>query len=265
MAYRVKKYKLGTVIETEIRYAGKNGRKGEKRAPKKKITPEQMKKQNKWKKVQHLRRLLLLNFEQYDYFCTLKYPRGTRMGIEEVQKDMRRFIARLRAPYERAGTQLKYLFRIEIGRRGGIHIHLIIKRLPKDGDKLIQSKWKAGRVNFQHLYEQGGYADLAEYMAKDLPEDIDGQLNLFDDSEKKKLCSYHPSRNLEKPVPEIKEYKRRTVEKILREGPVPEKGYCIDKKSIRQGINPYTGYSYLYYSETKAGQVPWKSHKEVEK
>ena len=32
---------------------------------------------------------------------------------------------------------------------------------------------------------------------------------------------------------------------------VPEDGYYIDKNSIRRGINPYTGMSYLYYQEVK--------------
>ena len=177
--------------------------------------------------------------------------------MDEVEHDMEKFIDRLRAPYKRAGIKLKYMYRIDIGKRGGIHIHIIIKRLPTDGDKLIQKKWKAGRVNFVHLYDAGGYQDLAEYMAKELPEEIEGQLNLFDEKEKKKLMSYHPSRNLDKPVPEVKEYKRRTVQKLLVEGPVPEEGFYIDKNSIRQGINPFTGYSYLYYTEYRLNKEPW--------
>ncbi|MBR3762219.1 MAG: hypothetical protein IKK59_05695 [Lachnospiraceae bacterium] len=257
MAYRKLKYLLGDVIETEIKYSGKYGAKGEKRAPKKKATPEQIKKQNLWKKINHLRRLIILNFIPYDFFCTLKYPRGTRKPIEEVERDVRDFIDRLRAPYKRAQVPLKYIYRIEIGKRGGIHVHIIIKRLPKNGDRLIQEKWKAGRVNFTNLYDSGGYQDLAEYMGKEPPEEMEGQLSLFSESDKKRLRSYVPSRNLEKPVPEVKEYKRRTVQKILVEGPEPSEGFYIDKGSIRQGLNPYTGYSYLYYTEYRLGKVPW--------
>ena len=257
MAYRVKKYKLGDVMETEIRFSGKYGGKGEKRASKEKATPEQMKKQNHWKKVNYLRRLILLNFVPYDYLCTLKYPMGTRKSIEDVQRDVKNFIIRLRSVYKRHGTPLKYIYRIEIGKRGGIHIHIIIKRLPEKGDKMLQEKWKEGRVNFTNLYESGGYADLAEYMAKEPPEEMEGQVSLFSDSERKKLYAYSPSRNLDKPVPEIKEYKRRTVQKILAEGPEPSEGFYIDKSSIVQGLNPFTGYSYLYYTEYRIGKVPW--------
>ncbi len=257
MAYREKIYQLGDSIEHEIHYAGKHGSKGEKRAPKKKATPEQIKKQNHWIKVNYLRRLIILNFIPYDFLCTLKYPKGTRKPIEEAQSDVKKFIDKLRSPYKRAGVPLKYIYRIEIGRRGGIHIHIIIKRLPDKGDKLIQSKWTAGRVNFTNLYDTGGYADLAEYIAKEPPEEMEGQLSLFSESEKKKLMMYVPSRNLDKPVPVIKEYKRRTAHKILAEGPAPAEGFYIDKSSIRQGLNPYTGYSYLYYTEYRLGKVPW--------
>ena len=258
MAYRKFKYLLGNVIETEIKYSGKYGAKGEKRAPKKKATPEQIKKQNLWAKTNYLRRLIILNFIPYDFFCTLKYPRGTRKPIEEVQNDVKKFIDRLRSPYKRAGIPLKYIYRIEIGKRGGIHVHIILKRLPDKGDKLIQEKWILGRVNFTNMYDTGGYADLAEYMAKPPPEEMEGQLSLFSDAEKKKLVSYVPSRNLDKPVPEVKEYKRRTVHKILMEGPKATEGFYIDKNSVKQGINPYTGYSYLYYSEYRLGKVPWE-------
>lgn len=257
MAYRELKYKLGDSIETEIKYSGRYGKKGEKRAPKKKATPEQIKKQNHWIKVKYLRRLIALNFVPYDYWCTLKYPKGTRKSVEVVQNDVKKFIDRLRSRYKKEGIPLKYVYRIEIGKRGGIHVHIIINRLPNKGDKLIQEKWTLGRVNFTNLYDRGGYADLAEYMAKEPPEEMEGQLSLFSDAEKKKLLSYVPSRNLDKPVPEIKEYKKRTVYKILHEGPVAAEGFYIDKDSIVYGVNPYTGYSYLYYREYRIGKEPW--------
>ena len=42
MAYVVDTYDLGDAIEHEHKFAGEYGAKGEKRAPKKKATPEQM-------------------------------------------------------------------------------------------------------------------------------------------------------------------------------------------------------------------------------
>ena len=46
MAYGVDTYDMGDVVEYEHKCMGKFGAKGEKRAPKKKATPEQIKQQN---------------------------------------------------------------------------------------------------------------------------------------------------------------------------------------------------------------------------
>lgn len=62
---------------------------------------------------------------------------------------------------------------------------------------------------------------------------------------------YHSSRNLIRPVPEEKTYFRRTVEKIIREGPKPEEGCYIIPDTVVYGVNKYTGMSYLYYEEAR--------------
>ena len=51
MAYTITKYHLPQSNETEIHWAGKYGAKGEKRDPKEKATPDQVRRQNQWKKV----------------------------------------------------------------------------------------------------------------------------------------------------------------------------------------------------------------------
>ena len=82
-------------------------------------------------------------------------------------------------------------------------------------------------------------------------EEAAGQLSLFDEAERKKLTSYSCSRNLEKPVPVIKEYTRRTVERIVRDGITPAKGFYVDKESVYSGVNPFTGMSFLCYTEVR--------------
>ena len=52
-------------------------------------------------------------------------------------------------------------------------------------------------------------------------------------------------------VPETKEYSRRTMREVFNHDLVPEKGYYIDKNSIRRGVNSFTGMGYLYYQEVK--------------
>ena len=96
---------------------------------------------------------------------------------------------------------------------------------------------------------------MAEYMAKQVEDD--GQLSMFEESERKVFRAYQPSRNLIKPEPEVKEYKRRTVKSIALDPPEATPGYYVDKASIRQGINPYTGLSYCHYIEHKIHH-PWE-------
>lgn len=256
MAYTWELYRFPGSIEHGFKWMGQYGSKVDKRSPRKKPTAEQIAKQNQRNKETKVRRLIKLNFTSGDYWATLKFPKGTRLPVDEVKKLFAKFIRSLKGKYERRGAVLKWIARMEIGTRGGIHIHIILPRLP-DGTKLIQDSWKYGRVNFETLYEDGGYEKLAEYIVKPPKnEEEERQLSLFDITGQKKLRSYSCSRNLIQPIPEKRTYSHRTVRKLIENGPTPTKGYYIDKNSIRHGVNPYTGYSYLYYTEIKIKAPP---------
>lgn len=251
MAYWIDTWPSPYALEHEIKYAGKYGAKGEKRAKRKKPTPEQIRKQNQRNKEKTVARLIRANFEEGDLWCTLKYPKGTRIPLGQVMKDVRRFLRAMKYQYRKRGQPFKWIYRVEIGKRGGIHIHMVIGRIrgEPDTDKLIQEKWKAGRVNFQNLQGEETYGELAGYITKPPPEEIEGQFSLFPEEEQKKLRTYSCSRNLIRPKPERKEYKHWTMRRILEEGPKPTPGYYIDKNSIVCGVNPYTGMSYYHYME----------------
>lgn len=243
MAYRRKKWEFLNSIEYEFTYKGNYGAKGEMRAPRKKITTEQVEKQNAINRKNKVRRLIKQNFMQGDYWVTLKYPKGTRKPLEEVQKDVSNFIKGMRRAYRKQGVELKYIYRIEVGKRGGLHIHIILNRVRgKPGtDVLLSRYWKWGHPYFALLYEDGGYDQLASYLTKE-PEDSE---------DARKARGYVPSRNLEKPQMQEKTYLRWTVEKLIQEGPKPRDGFYIDKDSIVSGVNPYTGMSYLHYTEIR--------------
>lgn len=250
MAYWKDTWEFSDSIEHEYKFAGKYGAKGEKRAKKKKATKEQIAKQNQRNRVKKIRRLMKANFHPGDLWCTFKYPAGTRKNIEEVRKDREKFCEAMRRVCKKIGQPFKFIYRIEIGAKGGIHLHMVINRLKGvDTDLLIQKYWPHGRVNFQSIYESGGYKDLAEYIVKQPDEEQNKQLSLFPKEDRKKLITYNSSRNLVRPQPERKKYTRRTMRKLIEEGPTPTPGYYIDKDSIVQGVNPYTGMSYLYYTE----------------
>ena len=88
------------------------------------------------------------------------------------------------------------------------------------------------------------------------------QISMFPEEMQKQFIKYTCSRNLVHPQTEKKQYSHWTMAKILRDGPTPTPGYYIEKATLRVGINPFTGYSYMHYTERKLekerGDPPWK-------
>ncbi len=256
MAYWLDVYRFPNSTEYEYKWAGKYGAKGEKRGKRAKATPEQIKRQNQQNREKYVRRLIKANFFPEDLWVTLKYPAGTRKPLREVKKDMKNFLDSLRGKYRRRGRELKFLLRMEIGRKGGIHVHLIVPRIRgEDTDLLVQGSWKHGRAHFESVHEGGGYEKLAAYLVKQPDEEMREQLSLFPEEERKEMVKYSSSRNLERPRPERRRYRRRTLRKLLAEGPKASEGYWIDKNTVYAGTNRFTGYSYLRYTECRAGTV----------
>lgn len=253
MGYKRTVYRSDNCIEWGYCFNGSCGAKGEQRAEKKKPTPEQIKKQNQRNKENLVRRTIQLNFYPNDYWVCLKYQRGTGKTYEDVKDDFNKFLRRMRNDYRIRGEEFKYIYRIEIGRRGGIHIHILFNRI-WGADLLTIKNWVNNLIHFTMLRDEGGYRKIASYITKPLPEDS-GQLCMFTDDEKKAMSKYGSSRNLIRPEPEVKEYRRRTVRKLINEGPEATKGFYIDKSSLHTGINEYTGYSYLYYTEIRIAPI----------
>lgn len=276
--YIEKIFRSKNVIEHEFSYKGKYGAKGEKRADKKKPTKEQIAKQNQTNRENRIRRKLQLNFSEGDLWNCLKYPEGYRLTLTEVEKDVDKFIANVRYAYRKLGHELKWFVRVDIGKLGGIHVHIAVNRIWEiQTDVLLEEKWRYllkkrgigeedlyGKVDWETMYNAGGFKKLAEYIAKKYQEDSEEyeQLSLFDETEQKRLSSVRCSRNLICPEPEVVESNKKTMREIVDFGPKPTPGFYIDKNSIFSGINPYTGLSYLRYTEyrirgrTERGQ-PW--------
>ena len=262
MAYKKDTWVFPGSIEHEYKFAGRYGAKGEKRSQRQQASKEQIKKQNQWIREKRMRRLIKANFTEDDLWVTLKYPKGQRKPIAEVKKDLKNFISNMRYAYKRRSEPLKYIYRVEIGRKGGIHIHILLNRIRGEpgSDVLIKKLWTCGKTHYELLYESGGYQDLACYIVKLPDETVEKQLSLFPEGERKELIKYSCSRNLVRVEPVSREYKHWTMRKIIEEGPTPTEGYYIDKDSIICGINPITGMSYMYYTEyplvKERGQPP---------
>ena len=78
-------YDLGNVIERQEYLDGRYGAPGEKRAKKKKATPEEVEQVNQWTRERKARHRLRMYFKVNDYFFTLTYPK------EERPADMKQF------------------------------------------------------------------------------------------------------------------------------------------------------------------------------
>lgn len=246
-------------IEHELKCPGRYGAKGEKRAKRKKATPEQVKRQNQWNKENTVRRTIKGNFFEGDLWVTLKYPKGTRKTLEEVEADVKRFIDQMRKEYKKRGQPFKWIRRIEIGERGGIHVHMIMNRIAgADTDLIAQGIWSkitGGRINYSNLYSAGGYKKLAKYITKQPNEEQEKQLSVFSTAERKKLVKYSSSKNLIRPQPVKKKSHWRTMRRMIKDGIKPKEGYYVDPESVYYGINPFNGMTYLKYTECRLGTL----------
>lgn len=236
---------FGESIEVEEKHTGKYGARGQKRGDRKKPTKEDIKRQNQWKRERDLRRIIKWNFQKMDYWMTITYRKGERPSWMQMLKDIQQLLRTVRRKYQKCQKELRYIYRLGIGKRGGPHIHILVNRFSSEEtgtDVIFSECWKKGHINFKTLYEFGGYADLAEYIAKPLEE-----------WEPEELKRYHPSRNLIRKEPEEKTINRRSLVDKNGQGIYPKapKGYYVDPDSVRMGKNPVTGFFYRHYTLVK--------------
>lgn len=248
--YVLDRWYFPTCIEWEYKFSGNYGAKGEKRLPRHKATPEEIKRQNRLNKSKKVRRLVLANFTKGDYWTTLTYEAGTAKTIDGVKSDLSCFIRHIRKAYKRQGIPLKYIYRLEIGSRGGLHVHILMNRI-NDLDTLITGEWTHGHVNIEMLNDGAEDAEkLADYITKPPTAQQMKLLKSIGDSEDaRKLIQYSGSRNLTRPAPIRNTVKRKTMRSVYNSDICPTEGFYIHKDSIVRGINTFTGYSYLHYRE----------------
>lgn len=238
MPYMKKVIEAGLTIEVENYYTAHCKKPGMKREKKSKPTKEAQKKINRRNAEKKLRRIINANFVKGDFHLILTYMKEEREKAKEanvMRKNIDVFLRKLRKAYRAIGSELKYVHVMEIGKRGALHHHLVINNI--DVNVLVKA-WKHGRIQVNPLDGSGQYGKLASYLLKD------------SDHDEKKLQGkrWDSSKNLKIP----QEKKRVVPVKYgYRLDVKPKKGYYIDKESIIQGIDEYTGYPYLHYTMIK--------------
>ena len=225
-----KLYRFRDSIEVEEYRDGRFGARGEKRLEKKKVTPEQMKRQNLFNRTKKLRRMIKANFQEDDLYWTLTFRKDIRPeSIQEAKEIWKRMQRKIRDECKRLKMEFKWIVRIEKGSKGAVHIHLIMNKMDKP--QFVKSLWKEyGHARLEYMYEEGGFKDLAAYMTKP---DEEGEESY-----------YSHSRNLPIPEPEVSMISGEMEDS--EDIHIPE-GYHLDKESLIEGINPITGYPYRHY------------------
>ncbi len=252
MAFSLKQYVLGDIREAEAGYTGKRTGRGRT----KKATPEEIERWNRAKRRKAVRLLIEANFKKGDPWVCLKYRKGTRKSVQEVSKDLSEFCRKMRIAYKKETQVFKWIARIEVGKLGGIHVHMICNAFKGDGLSLITDTWaavspEASRANVETLDDNPDREQLADYITKEAEKD-DDQYHLPGTIEDRRaVLRIRSSRNLIRPEPEKTPLTRRQFAKLVTEGPKPTKGYAIIPDSVRRGENPVTGMPYIRWKERR--------------
>lgn len=236
MAYFKTTIKAGKTIEVTKSYTKRVGVKV--RGKKEKPTAEEVEKVNRWNAERKLRLLINTNFGEHDLFIGLTY------GGEEcpptpaqAKKNITKLIKRLREEYRELEAELKYIHVTEYKNKR-IHHHLLINHIEgQDAARIVRGLWEFGRPNFKFLDDTGQYKAIAAYLIKE----TDKTFRENDGGYKQR---YSRSKNLIMPPAKTETVKAKKWSKE----PKAPKGYYIDKDTIYNSVDPFTGREYQRYT-----------------
>lgn len=228
--------KAGATIEVTKSYTKRIGVKvkGDREKP----TAEEMEKVNQMNAERTLRLKINANFGVDDPFITLTYRKDERPTPEQAKKNIKKVIDSLRKEFKKLGVDLKYINVTEYKNKA-IHHHLLINHIEgEDVSKMVRRLWKFGRPDFKYLDDTGQYKDLAAYLIKETSK-------TYKENDGGHKQRYSCSRNLIMPT-----QKTEIIKKAQRwaADPKPIKGYYIDKDTVYNGIDPFTGREYQKYT-----------------
>lgn len=234
--YIKRTWKFKNSIEVEKIHTFTCRAKGMKRNAKINQTKESVKKNNKRKAVDRLRRLIKANFEN-GYHVVLTYDKDNRPDRIRAEKELKNFVRRMKYRFNKSGEEFKYILVTEYENKA-IHHHLIIN----DSDQInvnrtMAEQWsRNGHVNYTMLYVDEEVETLAEYLIKETDK-------TFRDDECTKQ-RYTRSRNLIEPVCTQTILKGNT----FQNNPSVPAVYALKKDTLINGVSDITGYPYQKYT-----------------
>lgn len=214
-------------------------RRGEPRRPKENPSPLSKIRANYREAVRKLTALMNENCRDGDWHLVFTYKTESRPSDPQSAKNdfLRKVIPAIRKLYADLCVEFHYYFyRCEVGKRGGIHHHLVV---PAIDPLLFRRVWtrEIGNVHYNPLYT-GEYSALAAYFLKsDNPDDP---------------IHYNPqpgrkwsmAKNVKRPKPPKKKELHGSWD---RKEPYIPKGYVLIADSYYIGENPYTKRLYRSY------------------
>ena len=239
MAIKRKEYRFrkGDILDIEEYHDGKYGDPGGKRLKRRKATPEDMIRVNKWNKEKRCRQRLLCYFSPGDLLLTWTYRVEARPP-ESALKDFQAALRKVRREYKKRGKSLFWIRNIERGTKGAWHIHLVVNEIG-DSASIVEKAWTKGgtwltEIKKSKFYDED-FTSLASYITKD-EHSVETKADGTPGKPRLREASYNTSKNMPLPEP--------NVDKLVRwkKEVKPKKGYYIAR--IWEGINPKTGYKY---------------------
>lgn len=249
MPYIKKETRSGKLLETEVYFSTRYGKKHVHRSPNTDDTPETMEKINEKRAMKRLQRLILANFsrENGDVFMTYTY--GMDVTEQEAMKGERNLLERIRRMRRKKGLpELKYIAITE--KQSKWHHHIIM-----NGGLTADELWavwgeRGARIQMSTLDD----TQVCEGLARYLTEQHKAKRGGSDDenvkqARRKNQRRWHGSRNLAEPKEKVTTLKR---EPKLREPKAP-KGYRLLPDSVVMGFDMY-GMMWSYAAFVKEEQ-----------
>lgn len=212
---------------------------GEPRKPKENPSPISKVRANYRAAWRKLTALMNENCHDGDYHLTFTYCAENRPTDPfEAKRDFtKKVLPQIRKLYASRGVEFTYYFyRLEVGKRGGIHHHMVVPAFPTH---LLRKIWtpEIGNVHTTALYS-GEYSALAAYFLKSENPDDPVHYNPMPGRK------WSMAKGIKRPQPPKK---KELVGSWISKDPYIPKGYILQPDTYYIGENPYTGRPYRCY------------------